>query len=260
MLHRAILLGLVLASNSVLGQLRPRRVGGAAVNAMGQQEDMAADPMQADAGLEGLGADSIAEAMKAFGGEGGMPDMEKMMEMMGDPSNLADNPLLKGLAESNPEVKEMLSNPEKMKDKMAEAMQMMQSEEGQGMAKKMMEQMSEVLTDPEKLQEGLQQLATNPALKGLADSIPGLKDVINDPEKLQEQASQTAALFQKMQDPEQAQASEYRGALMGPSRYHANLVCAAPHSISQSAARVVWRSQCSSSLAAWKVCRRTCRR
>lgn len=49
------------------------------------------------------------------------------------------------------------------------------------------------------------QLSSNPALKGLADAVPGLRDVLDNPEALEEQASKTAELFQSMQDPEKMQ-------------------------------------------------------
>jgi len=115
---------------------------------------------------------------------------------------LMNNPMLKGLMDSNPEIAKMMSDPEALQQQMAQMAQMMQSEEGQGMAKKMMQEMQEVLTDPDKLQAGLQQLTDNPALKGLADAVPGLRDVLDNPEAMQEQAQKTAELFQKMGDPD----------------------------------------------------------
>jgi hypothetical protein len=60
-------------------------------------------------------------------------------------------------------------------------------------------------SDPEKLKEGLAQLSSNPALKGLADAVPGLREVLDNPEALEEQASKTAELFQSLQDPEKVQ-------------------------------------------------------
>ena len=55
------------------------------------------------------------------------------------------------------------------------------------MGAKMMQDMQEVLTDPEKLQAGLQQLTENPELKGIAEAVPGLREMMEDPEKMQEQ-------------------------------------------------------------------------
>mmetsp|Transcript_43219 Transcript_43219/g.113517 ORF Transcript_43219/g.113517 Transcript_43219/m.113517 type:complete len:271 (+) Transcript_43219:58-870(+) len=182
----------------VTAQLRPRRVGGAGVSATGQQEDVGM-------GGDDAGSGGLENLMNQMGGGAGGLDMAKIMESMGDMSQLANNPMLKGLADANPEIAEMMNNPEVMKEKMAEMQQLFASEEGQNMAAKMMEEMQSVLTDPEKLQQGLQQLAENPALKGLADAVPGLADVLNDPEQLAEQSAKTAEMFQKMQDPAQMQ-------------------------------------------------------
>lgn len=194
---------LAVAPSSVVGQLRPRRVG---TDAMGQQEagDMGGGDFGAmGAGMGGLDANALAEGMKAmqgmFNGEGGGSDM--LAKMM-DPAN---NPMLKALGESNPELAAMLNDPEAMQQQMAQAMQMFQSEEGQEMMGKMMGQMQEVLTNPEKLKEGLQNLKNIPGLEGMADMVPGLQEVLDNPEQLEEQATKTAELFQKLSDPEQAQ-------------------------------------------------------
>merc|ERR1719217_1171605 len=81
-----------------------------------------------------------------------------------------------------------------------------------------MTEMQSMLTDPEKLKEGLEQLNTNPMLKGLADAVPGLKEVLNDPEQLEMQAAKTAELFQSMSDPAKAQEMlEALGAEGGPA-------------------------------------------
>lgn len=217
MMYRSILLLGLAFSPLASAQLRPRRVGGAAVNAMGQQEETAdgEDPM---AELAKLRAENAALKAQAGGGAGGLDglaammnggaggfDMAKILESMGDMSKLAENPMLKGLADANPELAEMLNNPEMMKEKMAEMAQMFSSEEGQGMAAKMMEEMQSVMTDPDKLQAGLQQLMDNPALKGLADAMPGLAEAMSDPESMREQVTKTAEMFQKLQDPEQMQ-------------------------------------------------------
>ncbi len=199
---------LLLATDPASAQLRPRRVGGAGVNAMGQQEEVPAAGMDEGAGAAGLsGLEGLEGMAQQLGANGGMPAMGKMMEMMagGDLSNLLNNPMLKGLANANPELAQMLSDPEMMKEKIAEVAQLLNTEEGKGMASKMMEEMQSVMTDPDKLQQGLQQLVENPALKGFADAVPGLSEALSDPESMREQAEKTAELFQKMQDPEQMQ-------------------------------------------------------
>jgi len=206
MLRRVACLLLVLAPTAVMSQLRPRRVGGAGVNAMGQQEEVQQDgdvdlgSLAAGAGMEGLDAFKDMDLSK-------LSDPSAMMEALGnmDPSALAENPMLKSMAAASPELAGILNNPELMKEKMQEVAKMMNSEEGQGMAQKMMEEMGNVLSDPEKLQQGLEQLKDNPALKGLASAVPGLEDMLNNPEQLKEQVEKTAEMFGKFQDPEQMQ-------------------------------------------------------
>ena len=165
-----IALLLLLGSDQVSAQLRPRRVGGAGFNAMGQQEEVPAAATGMD-GFEGMA--NLERMAEQLGANGGMPDMAKMMEMMagGDLSNLMNNPMLKGLASANPELAEMLSNPELMKEKIAEVSQMLTSEDGMNMASKMMEEMQSVMTDPDKLQQALQQIVDNPALKEFAIEV-----------------------------------------------------------------------------------------
>ena len=170
MRRSTIALLLLLGSDQVSAQLRPRRVGGAGFNAMGQQEEVPAAATGMD-GFEGMA--NLERMAEQLGANGGMPDMAKMMEMMagGDLSNLMNNPMLKGLASANPELAEMLSNPELMKEKIAEVSQMLTSEDGMNMASKMMEEMQSVMTDPDKLQQALQQIVDNPALKEFAIEV-----------------------------------------------------------------------------------------
>jgi hypothetical protein len=143
------------------------------------------------AGMEALQA--------AMGGEGGL-DMGALLKNM----DLENNPMLKAMAEANPEMAKMLSDPEALKGQMEQVANLMSSPEGQGMAAKMMQEMQSVMTDPEKLKAGLEQLGSNPALKGLADAIPGLQDVLDDPAQLEEQAAKAAELFSSLSDPEKA--------------------------------------------------------
>jgi len=186
-------LAVVLLLASASGQLRPRRVG---TNALGEQHEMPSGGAGAGAGAAAGAGDMAAgleEAMKMLGGQGG------------GGLDLLNNPMLKGLADANPEVAEMLSDPEKMKEQMAQMMKMFATPEGQEMANTMMSEMQSVLTDPEKLKSGLEQLTNNPALAGIADAVPGLREVLNDPDALDAQANKAAELFQAMKDPEKAQ-------------------------------------------------------
>lgn len=175
------LLATVLLLGGASAQLRPRRVG---VNSMGEQEagDAGASFEQGmAAGLEALkamgtdgGANGMAEMMKAMGGEGGMAGMSEMIKAMGGNSEMAEG------------LQELLSNPEAMQEKMSEMFAALNSDEGRAATAKIMQEMQSVLTDPDKMRLGLQQFATNPMLKGLADSMPELKEVLDNPEMLEQ--------------------------------------------------------------------------
>lgn len=183
-------------------QLRPRRVG---TNAMGDQEAVLTDVPTGSSGAGGAAADGgMAEAMQAMqaalGGEGGDFDPTALLKNM----DFSNNPMMKAMADANPELAKMMSDPEALQEQMGKMMQMMSSPEGQEMTQNMMKEMQSVMTDPDKLKAGLEQLSTNPALKGLADAVPGLREVLNDPDALAEQASKAAELFQNLADPEKA--------------------------------------------------------
>lgn len=184
-------------ATSVHAQLRPRRVG---TNAMGEQQEVpVAGSGGAAAGMEGL--EAMAAALGgAGGGEGGF-DPAALLQGM----DLSNNPMLQGLAESNPEIAQMLSNPDALKEQMGQMMKMFSSPEGQAMAKNLMSEMQSVLTDKDKLKSGLEQLGSNPALRGIADAVPGLREVLDDPDQLDSQAEKAAEMFQSMQDPDKVQ-------------------------------------------------------
>jgi len=152
-------------------QLRPRRVG------LGSLGDQAPDgsEMGADATMAGL-----AEALGGANAENGMLEG------------------LKGMMESNPELADLAANPEKLQEKMAEMMKMMSSPEGQELGSKMMAEMQSVLTDPDKMRQGLEQFATNPMLKGMADAIPGLKEVLDDPEAMEKSIAEAQKAMAEM--------------------------------------------------------------
>ena len=106
-------IALLLLAAPAHAQLRPRRVG---LDAAGEQQDL--QPGAAAAAMGGGGAggadDMLAQLGKALGGGGGGLDMETLMKGM-DPEN---NPLLKGMAEANPELARMMQDPEAMKQQM----------------------------------------------------------------------------------------------------------------------------------------------
>jgi len=192
-----VVVGLLACFGVASGQLRPRRVG---TNAMGEQEATLTDVPTGG-----------GDAMGAFGGAGGadpMAAMQQMLQGMGGEGGLdimemmKNNPMVQQMAQGNPEMMEMMNNPEKLAEQMQQVQELMGSAEGQGMMANMMKEMQNVMTDPDKLKAGLEQLATNPALKGFADAIPGMKEMLEDPDMLAEQASKVAEVMQSMGDPE----------------------------------------------------------
>ena len=209
-----VLAAVLLLFSGADAQLRPRRVG---VSSMGEQEApegaAASFEQGMEAGLEalkamggGMGGDGgMAEMMKAMsggmGGEGGMAGMSEMMKAMGGNEQMAG------------ELQELLSNPEAMQAKMAEVFQALNTDEGKAATAKIMEEMQSVLTDPEKmrqglqqfasnplLKEGLQQFASNPMLKGLADSMPELKEVLDHPEMIEKKLAEFQEALSAMGD------------------------------------------------------------
>ena len=52
-----------------------------------------------------------------------------------------------------------------------------------------------MLTDPEKMRQGLEQFASNPLLKGMADAVPELAEVLNNPALMEESIAQAQKMF-----------------------------------------------------------------
>jgi len=205
MMARALCIALLVSVTNA--QLRPRRVG---TNALGEQEVVLTDvptgggAAAADNSAGGLDAMTAGlEAMQAAfqGGDGAGLDLGAMLKNM----DMENNPMLKAMAQANPEMAKMFSDPEALKGQMEQVAKLMGSPEGQDMAANMMKEMQNVMTDPEKLKAGLEQLSSNPALQGLADAVPGLREVLDDPQQLEEQATKAAELFQSLADPSKAQ-------------------------------------------------------
>merc|ERR1719324_2028339 len=110
-------------------------------------------------------------------------------------ANLKDNPMLQQAFAANPEMEKMLSDPEEMAKKVAEMQELMSSDEGRAASQKIMEEVQSVLTDPEKMRLGLEQFASNPLLKGVADAVPELKEVLNNPALMEESIAQAQKMF-----------------------------------------------------------------
>tara|TARA_B110001452_G_C15188054_1_gene412601 strand:+ start:116 stop:538 length:423 start_codon:yes stop_codon:yes gene_type:complete len=130
-----------------------------------------ANAMPGEAAGAAGGDMSMEQLMKAMGG-GGSPD-----QMAALAENLKTNPMLQQAFSGNEEMQNLLNDPEELAKKVAEMQQLMTSNEGQEASKKIMEEVQSVLTDPEKMRMGLEQFATNPMLKGMADAVPELKEV-----------------------------------------------------------------------------------
>merc|ERR1712023_484695 len=88
-----------------------------------------------------------------------------------------------------------LGDPTKLQEKMSEVMELMNSEEGREMQGKMMEEVQSVLSDPEKMRLGLEQFASNPMLKGVADAMPELQEVLSNPALMEESIAQAQKMF-----------------------------------------------------------------
>jgi len=166
-------------------QLRPRRVG---VDSLGAQD------LDAGAAADGLNGDmadafqGVQEAMKMMVGEDGNFDMSAMLQ----------SPIMQKMMAANPEMAEMLSNPELMQEKMKEVTDLMSSEEGQDAMGKVMSEMKSVLTDPEKLKQGLEMFKNNPMFAELADQMPEIQKVMDDPDALEETMAQAQKMFANM--------------------------------------------------------------
>merc|ERR1719473_2539573 len=144
-----------------------------------------------DVGVGGAAAEpdmaSLMKNMMGGGMEGG--GMEAMM------AGLKDNPLLQQAFAGNPEMEQLLNNPEELTKKMTEMQQLMNSDEGKEASAKIMEEVQSVLTDPDKMRVGLEQFASNPLLKGVADAVPELKEVLANPALMEESIAQAQKMF-----------------------------------------------------------------
>merc|ERR1712083_1079839 len=91
---------------------------------------------------------------------------------------MKDNPMLKGLAQGNPELAEMLSDTTKMQEQMAQAAQMLTSSEGQAAMGEMQNAMRDFFNDPAKIEE-MKEVMENPeklsaAMEQLSSALGGL--------------------------------------------------------------------------------------
>eukprot|EP00965_Chrysotila_dentata_P215925 6189073-Pleurochrysis_carterae.AAC.2 len=160
-------MALAFALHAADAQLRPRRVGvGASGDQQQQQQQAAADSFSADDLMASMGGgvdeNMLADLMAGLG-----DDPTEMLTKM-----MAGNPMLKGLAEANPEIAQMMSDPEMLKSKMEEVANLLNSEEGRSQVEEVANTMKSFLTDPEKMKAGLEELKNNPMFKGFADAMP----------------------------------------------------------------------------------------
>merc|ERR1719265_219077 len=74
----------------------------------------------------------------------------------------------------------------------------MNSDEGKEASAKIMEEVQSVLQDPEKMRLGLEQFASNPMLKGVAEAMPELQEVLSNPALMEESIAQAQKMFSGM--------------------------------------------------------------
>ncbi|KAL1511949.1 hypothetical protein AB1Y20_005229 [Prymnesium parvum] len=212
---RVICILATLWAPSAHAQLRPRRVG---VDSYGEQASAAdsggnemAELMAKLAKGGGMGGAGLSEMMNNPELAEMMNDPEAMQKMMakGMEAMMGANPamaeklpeMMKGMEammKANPEVAELMKDPSKLQEKMAEVAELMNSDEGRAMSSRMMQEIESVLSDPEKLRQGLEQFSTNPMLKGLADAVPGLKEVLEDPDLMAKSIEEAQAAISQV--------------------------------------------------------------
>ena len=182
-------------------QLRPRRVG---VDPLGESEpaaDAAGGDLEAKLAklremAAGGGADADPAAQMAMlqelmgGGEGGhAAELGKMMAGAG-------KDFAQAMAANMKEAASLLENPDALQEKLSELMG------GDGEGANLMQEMQSVLTDPDKLREGIAAMASNPMFAQMADAVPGLKQAFADPEALEQGIAHVTNAFAQMQDEE----------------------------------------------------------
>jgi hypothetical protein len=187
-------LPLLLLLAPTAAQLRPRRVG---IDPMGEADRMGAGAEDMDAKLARLaelglgnaemGADPRAQlaALQAAMADSGL-DTDELAEVM-----------RKGMAEAGQAMAEMMANPGLMQKRMAD---MLAASGGDG--QNILEEMSAVLTDPDKLREGMAQITDNPMFAKMVESMPGLSDALTDPALVEASIHQVSQAFAAMQGPD----------------------------------------------------------
>lgn len=177
-------------------QLRPRRVG---VSSTGETEGEASQPsLGDDVNLENI----LAQMKKASAGAEGTEselDLSSLSSMMG---SMDEDTLKQALQQSkdmlaaNPEMAEMMGNPEAMKAKMQEVAAMLKTEEGQKHMENFGSQMKQLFDDPEKVREGMDQLRNSPQFASMVDNLPPqMKQVFDDPEAMAKGVEEAKKLF-----------------------------------------------------------------
>lgn len=136
-----------------------------------------APPAAAAAGAAGAGGDSLADMMKGLGlgggapgggapGGGGLDDMIQKM-MMGGGGNPGEMPDMK---ESMTMLKQLTDSP----------------------------MFDEYMSDPTKLEEARQMILTNPMMKGMMASMPGMSELLDDKEAWVQAMTAAASIMKSM--------------------------------------------------------------
>jgi hypothetical protein len=175
-------------------QLRPRRVG---VDPTGETDRWRAGAEDMDAklarlaelgiGSDGMGADPQAQlaALQAAMADSDF-DSEELAAVM-----------RKGMAEAGQAMADMMANPELLQQRMADMLAA-----GGADGHNILEEMGSVLTDPDKLREGMAQIADNPMFAKMAESMPGFSDALSDPALVEASIRQVTEAFAAMQGPD----------------------------------------------------------
>eukprot|EP00967_Tisochrysis_lutea_P007489 scaffold8907_cov28-Tisochrysis_lutea.AAC.1 len=196
MLTRGFLVLLALAPAAA--QLRPRRVG---IDPMGEVDQMGAaggaDAQDLDAKLAKLAELGIGNPDMAADPEAQIAALQAMMAESGLENEELAEVMRKGMAEAGQAMAEMMANPEVMQQRMMEMMTA-----GGAESMNVLEQVGAVLSDPEKLREGMAQIAENPMFAQMAKAMPGLQDALSDPDLIEASIQQVTQTFAAMQGPD----------------------------------------------------------
>jgi len=171
-------------------QLRPRRVG---IDPMGEMAGGGGGD-DIEAKLAKLAELGLANGDMAGDPQAQMAALQAAMAESGMGGDAMAEVMRKGMAEAGEAMAEMMQNPDLLQQRMAD---LMTASDGEG--KNVLEEMTSVLTDPNKLRDGMAQMANNPMFAQMAAAMPGLGDALNDPAMVEASIMQVTQAFAAMQ-------------------------------------------------------------